>query len=245
MLNSIVHGDAMELIKELQDESIDLVVTDPPYNIGGGNKRTKVGNKLVSNKEAWGKWDIFGVDEYDIFIFNILEECYRVLKDGGSLYFFTAREMNGYFCNYATRKVGFHYNNSIAMVKSNPLPSFSKSNYRNAFELAFFVSKGKPSALNFLSQKRMHNVYYHQIGSTKETKHPTEKPVNLFKKLILVSSNEEDVVLDPFMGSGTTAIASMQTNRNYIGFEMDDEYIEEINKRIKKEESKMNQTSLF
>ena len=91
----------------------------------------------------------------------------------------------------------------------------------------------------------MHNVYYHQIGSTKETKHPTEKPVNLFKKLILVSSNEGDVVLDPFMGSGTTAIASMQTNRNYIGFEMDDEYIEEINKRIKKEESKMNQTSLF
>ena len=153
--------------------------------------------------------------------------------------------MNGYFCNYATRKVGFHYNNSIAMVKSNPLPSFAKSNYRNAFELAFFVSKGKPSALNFLSQKRMHNVYYHQIGSTKETKHPTEKPVNLFKKLILLSSNEEDFVLDPFMGSGTTAIASMQTNRNYIGFEMDDEYIEEINKRIKKEESKMNQTSLF
>ena len=131
------------------------------------------------------------------------------------------------------------------MVKCNPLPSFNKSNYRNAFELAFFVSKGKPNTLNFLSQQRMHNVYYHQIGSTKETKHPTEKPIKLFKRLISISSNEKDTVFDPFMGSGTTAIASMQTRRNYIGFEMDDNYIEAINKRIQNEKDKMNQMNLF
>lgn len=241
----LINDDCLSVIAGIPDSSIDLVITDPPYNIGSDDKRTKVGNKIVSNKEAWGKWDSYEEDEYNEFIFFVLQEIYRILSDGGALYFFTAREKNGYFCEYATKQIGFNYQNTIAIVKQNPIPQFSKRNYRSAFELAFYVSKGKLKTFNFLGQGTMVNAHQYIIGSLKQSSHPTEKPLSIIKILVNVSSNEGDLVFDPFSGSGTTGVASVIYERDFLGVEIDEEYYKESYQRINNALQGTKQETLF
>jgi DNA modification methylase len=229
--NKIYLMDCVKGIKDIANESVDLIITDPPYNIGQNNKRTKVGNVIMTNKEAWGEWDNYDPAEFEIFFVTYLKECFRILKRGGVMYCFSAREDNGFYIHKAV-DIGFNYLNSLCIVKDNPLPQFTKTNYRSAFELCFYVCKGdKPTTFNFISQKECINVYRYLIGR-KDTKHPTEKPLNFFKKLIKISSNEGDLVFDGFMGSGTTAVASKQLNRNFLGFEINDKYLAMANKRL-------------
>jgi DNA modification methylase len=215
--------DCIEGMKQLPDNSVDLIVTDPPYNIGQKNKRTKVGNVIMTNKEAWGQWDDIDPLEFENFFTSYLKECYRILKTGGSMYCFTAREDNGYYAHKAVG-IGFTYLNTIAIIKKNPLPHFSKTNFRSAFELCFYVCKGdKPKTFNFVSQQECVNTFEYLIG-VKDSEHPTEKPLNFVKRLLRISSNADDIIFDGFMGSGTTAIAAKQLGRNFIGFEISEEY---------------------
>lgn len=230
-LNKIHNMDCMNGIKEIPNESVDLIITDPPYNIGQENKRTKVKNVIMSNKEAWGEWDDYDPLEFEEFFVSYLKECFRILKKGGVMYCFSAREDNGYYIHKSV-DIGFTYLNSLCIVKNNPLPHFSKTNYRSAFELCFYVCKGeKPKTFNFISQQECINVYHYLIG-IKDTEHPTEKPLNFFKRLIKISSNEGDLVFDGFMGSGTTAVAAKQLNRDFIGFEISKDYLAMSDKRL-------------
>jgi DNA modification methylase len=222
--------DCLEGLKQLSAESVDLVVTDPPYNIAADHRRTKQGNQIMSTKEAWGEWDSYHPFDYDLMMLTVMSECYRILKPGGSLYLFTARQDNGFFVRKAVER-GFTYQNQLALLKRNPLPHFSQTNWRSAFELCLYVSKGKPKTFHFLSQAECVNVYPYPIP-TKETAHPTEKPLAFIKRLIQVSSNEGELVVDPFMGSGTTAVACQQLNRQFIGFERIAEYVQMAQGRL-------------
>lgn len=234
LFNQIHCLDVFEGLQFIEDESVDLVVTDPPYNIGQDNKITKVGDTLMSNNEAFGDWDNRTPDEFLDFFCGYLRECYRILKPGGSIYFFSSREDNGYFIHYAN-KIGFKTLNVLAIIKENPLPSFSMAGYRNAFELCAFMCKGeRPKTFNFISQQQCINTYHYLIG-IKDTKHPTEKPLGFFKRIIKISSNEKDIVYDGFMGSGTTALACKQLNRNYLGTEKNAEYIKMAEQRLQQE----------
>ncbi len=223
--------DALEGLSRLEPKSVDLVVTDPPYNIASTSKTTVRHGKIVSTMEAWGAWDCLHPFDHDVLIAQVISQCYRVLKPGGALYMFTAREDSGFFVRRAVER-GFTYRNQVVMVKKNPLPSFAKSNYRSGFEICFYVSKGKPATFNFISQPECVNVYAH---ATKHrlTDHPTEKPLGMIRRLVLVSSNEGDLVLDPFMGSGTTAVAAKQTGRHFLGFDTSPEYVAMANRRLK------------
>ena len=122
--------------------------------------------------------------------------------------------------------------------KTNPTPQFRKVNYLSACEFAYIGSKGNGSwTFNFGYQTEMHNFYETPNASIYGvTEHPTEKPVSLFKHFIEVHSNKGDVVLDPFMGSGTTGVACKATERKFIGFEKDEKYFEMAKKRINKNE---------
>ena len=229
--NKIHHIDAIEGLKRLPDASVDLIITDPPYNIASKDKSTMQRGKIVSTMQAWGAWDHFHPFDYDILIMSVISECYRVLKPGGALYMFTAREQNGYFVRQAVTR-GFVYRNQLAMVKKNPLPSFSKANYRSAFEICMYLTKGKPKLFNFVSQQECKNIF--AFSNTRRlTKHPTEKPLELIKLLVRVSSNGGDLVLDPFMGSGTSAVAAKGLGREFLGFELEREYIKMANERLK------------
>ena len=229
--NRIHRIDAIEGLRRIPDASVDLVLTDPPYNIAARNKSTMQGGRIVSTMQAWGAWDHFHPFDYDILILSVISECFRILKPGGALYMCTAREQNGYFVRKAVQR-GFLYRNQLAMVKKNPLPSLSKSNWRSAFEACLYVTKGKPRTFNFVSQAECKNVF-HYANSRRETKHPTEKPLSFINLIVRVSSNEGDLVLDPFIGSGTTAVAAKALGRAFLGFELEREYIEMANQRLK------------
>ena len=229
-VNKVYLLDCLEGLKKLEENSIDLIITDPPYNIANSKKLTKVGNKIVSTQEAWGKWDVYHPFEYDLLIMNVLSQCYRVLKEGGVFYMFTANEDTGYFIRKAIQR-GFMLRNMLSIVKKNPLPSFAKKNWRHGFELCMYLTKGKTKTFNFLSQQDCINYYQHALGR-KDTKHPTEKPLPFIMRLVQVSSNKNDVVLDPFMGSGTTAVAATKLGRRFVGFETNPEYMQMIHTRL-------------
>ena len=229
-INQIQQRDAIEGLKSLPDNSIDLVVTDPPYNIASRTRATLQDGKIVSTMVAWGAWDTFVPFDYDILIRQLISEAYRVLKPNGSFYMFTAREQNGHYVRLAVER-GFTYRNQLVMIKKNPLPSFAKSNWRSGFEICMYLTKGKPAAFNFLSQQECVNTFAY-ANSRKQTKHPTEKPLAFIKRLVDVSSRPGDVVLDPFMGSGTTAVAARELGRKFVGFDTSEEYVAMARNRL-------------
>ena len=230
-LNRIHRMDAFEGMAQLPDNSVDLIVTDPPYNIASAQRLIVQRGVLMSTQEAWGRWDTFHPFDYDLFIQRVLSACYRVLKPGGALYMFTAREDNGYFVHKAVQR-GFTYRNQLVMVRKSPLPSLAKKNFRSGYEVCLYITKGKPGTFNFLSQAECNNVYPY-ASNFKRTEHPTEKPLEVIRRLVLVSSQPGDLVLDPFMGSGTTAVACVQTGRRFVGFEKEPEYVRMAKERFK------------
>ncbi len=243
MINKIHPIDALEGLKKLKTNSVDLIITDPPYNIASGNALTIQQGKLKSTKDAWGQWDIHHPFDYDVFMCQVIIECYRVLRPGGSFYMFTAQEDNGYFIRQAVKK-GFQLRRVMAMVKKNPLPSMSKRNWRSSFELCMYMTKPssgknagyKDVTFNFLSQQDCINVFQYANGR-KHTKHPTEKPQAFIELLVNISSNPGDVALDPFMGGGTTAAAAKKLGRKFIGFELNPEYIQMAENRLEQIDS--------
>ena len=234
-LNRIHQIDAIEGLRRLPDASVDLVVTDPPYNIAAADRITMKSGTPMSTQKAWGAWDSFHPFDFDVLIMQVISECFRVLKPGGAFYMFTAREQNGYFVRKAVER-GFVYRNQLVMAKKNPLPSLSKSNWRSAFEVCMYLTKGKPGVFNFVSQAECKNVF-HYSNTRRATKHPTEKPLDLIKLIVQVSSNEGDLVLDPFMGSGTTAVAAQDLKRVFLGFDLERDYIEMARARLGKRSS--------
>lgn len=246
--NTIHRIDAFEGLAYIPEASVDLIVTDPPYSIASRSGRTFHKGVAVSTLERFGSWDVFRHPfDYEVFMNRGISEYYRVLRPGGSLYMFTAVEDNGRFIQQAVRR-GFEKRNVIAAVKKNPVPSLSRKNWRNGFESCFYVVKPPASCrqkkmggskkrttpkytFNFISQQECVNVFHYALGK-KATDHPTEKPLALIQRLVRVSSNPGDLVLDPFMGSGTTAVAAKMLGRAYLGFETDPRYVAMARQRL-------------
>lgn len=231
-LNRVHQLDAFEGLSQLPDCSVDLVVTDPPYGIASPSRTTIRKGEVMSTKRAWGAWDTFAHPfDYDVMILRLISECYRVLKPGGALYMYLARENCGYFIRHAVAR-GFTYRNELALVKTTPLPSLHKKNWRSAFELCMYMVKGpRPATFNFVSQRECTNTYPH-ASRVRHTDHPTEKPLEMIRRIVRVSSHPGDLVLDPFMGSGTTAAACVETGRRFVGFETSGEYVRMAEARI-------------
>ena len=229
-VNRIHQMDAIEGMRKLDAESVDLIVTDPPYNIASKNRKTIRHGELVTTEQAFGSWDTLHPFDHDVLIMTVLSESYRVLKPGGALYMFLAAQDSGHFIRKAVER-GFTYRSQIAMAKTNPLPSFYKNAWRTSYDLCMYLTKGKIRTFNFLEQCEMVNVFRYAITS-KATTHPTEKPLELIERFIRVSSKPGDLVLDPFMGSGTTAVAAKKLGRRFVGFEREKEYVQMARKRL-------------
>lgn len=235
-LDRIHKVDALEGLRQLEANSVSLVLTDPPYNVASASRQTIRHGKVMSTMKAWGQWDSYDPYDYNLWICQVISQCFRVLKPGGSLYMFTARDDNGFFLRRAVER-GFSYRNQLVIVKKNPLPSLAKSNWRSGFEIAFYVTKGKPAVFNFPAlQSEGINVYHHPVRD-RLTDHPTEKPLKLMERIILASSNLGDLVVDPFAGSGTTLIAAKSLGRRFVGFDTHAEYVRMATDRIHKTSS--------
>ncbi len=221
-------GDCLEVLKDIPDKSIDLIVMDPPYQIsatnGGGsvNKVKKLSESLKDLVDA----DI--TEGYDIEKFNT--EFIRVMKDINIYIWCNKAQIPDYFNFYVNKhKCKFDI---ITWNKNNALPTYSNK-YLSDTEYLLYFKKGKGHC--FPQSYEDAKTYYLAPINHKDKKkwgHPTIKPLDLTKKVIRNSSREGELVLDPFMGSGTTGLACKQLNRNFIGIEINKEYYDLAERRI-------------
>lgn len=218
----LLQGDCLELMQSIPDCSVDLVVSDVPYHIiSGGCTNNAVYFESIPTNVYAKQGKIF--KHNDIEFSEWLPSVYRVLKDNSHCYFMVnGRNLKD--LQTEAEKVGFKYQNLLVWDKGNCTPN---RYYLNACEFILFLRKGNAKNINNLGSKTIIS-----IPNVRNKSHPTEKPVDLMKILIENSSNENDIVLDMFMGSGSTGVACKNTNRNFIGIELDKNYFEIAKRRI-------------
>ena len=221
----LIKGNSLELLKEIPSDSVDLVVTDPPYKMNhstGGCTSTGMKDRWKGNIKAGNTVMDF---ETNVDFQDWIPEVYRVLKDGSHCYIFCNDKNMQELLNAAT-DIGFKESNILVWIKNNSTPN---RYYMKNLEFVVFLYKGKAKPINNMGSKCA--VEVRNING-KDKFHPTEKPVELLKSYILNSSQEGDVVLDCFMGSGSTGVACKETGRDFIGFEIKDNFFEIAKKRI-------------
>lgn len=252
-VNKIFQGDCLKILADLPDNLIDLVITDPPFNVM--NKEDLKFNHRTDITQGVEFDQFSSYEDYLQFIDNWIKLIVQKMRSNSSLYVFFAIQYLTDLMKLCL-KYGLKYKGVLVWHKTNPAPKIRKSGYVSSTESILFMVKGKPT-FNFLGQNKMHNLIEMPICMGKErlknkneknkkgkyaTLHPTQKPLELFKHFILVSSNINDLVCDPFVGTGTANIACRMLNRYCIGIELDKNYashaIERLNKiKVKKQKS--------
>lgn len=225
-------GNCIDLLKNIPTGSINQIFADPPYNLSGTNFQTVRSGKFTTCDK--GEWDI--VENIDVFNEAWIRECIRILTDDGTIW------ISGTLHNHPSvgiilRKLKLWVINDIIWFKKNAAPLLSKNRLAPSTELIWVASKTKKYYFDYDTAKminggkQMRNLW--EINAQKHlTTHPTEKPEILLERIILLGSKEGDVILDPFLGSGTTAVVAKRLKRNFIGFEINSEYFDIAKHRI-------------
>ena len=227
-LNKIYNEDCLEGMKRIPDGSVDLIVTDPPYliNYKTGYRKDKAHrfNDVILN------------DDNEQLITDYVKECYRILKEDSAMYLFCSSHKVDFF-KKELEKV-FSIKNMIIWVKNNHTAGDLESAFGRKYEIVFLVNKGQRK----FNGERLTDIWEFPRVSGDGQLHQNQKPIELIKRCVMKHSNVGDVVFDGFMGSGTTAAAALDTNRNYIGFELDEYYFNVAEKRLK---NHTTQTDIF
>jgi len=234
---TIYHGDCREILPQLG--SVDLVLTDPPYNISKLNDnrdRSKLTSTIMRRTSPlrydFGEWDNMDRQQFLDFTSDWLSLTCDELRNGGTIIsFFNKEDVS--FLGWVSKPLGIRTRTIISWHKTNPVPSFRKVNYLSACEFLWVGSKGDEAwTFNFGYQRDMHNFFETQNASGYSvTEHPTEKPPKLMDWLINTHTNPSDLILDPFLGSGTTCFCAKKLNRYSIGIEIEEKYCEIAAKR--------------
>ena len=228
----LVKGNCIESLDLIDSNSVNLIFADPPYNLSGeSNQTVKSGKMVTCNK---GKWDI--ISNIHEFNESWIKACIRVLRDDGTLW------ISGTLHNHPSvgvilKKLNLWIINDLIWFKRNASPLLSRNRFVPSTELIWLASKSKKYYFDYETAKRLGNGkqmrnLWEIKAERHKTIHPTEKPETLLERVILIGSKENDTVLDPFMGSGTTGIVSKRLNRNFIGIEIDDGYFKIAKERI-------------
>lgn len=222
-------GDCFDLLNNIKDKSVDLILTDPPYNIAkySTGNITLPGRSALNNDLA--KWDEVPVEPH-----QLVENFKRILKPKGNIFVFTTYNLIGKWHEAFDNE--FDTFQFMVWHKTNPAPKIYKNGFLNSCELIVCMWD-KGHNWNFSNQNEMHNFIETPIcmGSErlKYPKHPTQKPLKLLEHIIKIASSEGDMVLDPFMGVGSTGIAAKKLNRRFIGIELEKEYYKATERRFK------------
>jgi site-specific DNA-methyltransferase (adenine-specific)/modification methylase len=219
-VDSIICGDCLEVMKDFPDNSVDLVLTDPPYNVS--TKDIDKGNGIL--RQDFGEWDRGYEPEPHIL------EWDRVLTDNGQVYAFCGDGLIGEYRQSFNALFGFF--KLLVMWRSNPCPQFRKRTYVQSSQYICWTRRGDYT-FNFIAQNKMHNCFEYRFteNNTKEG-HPNQKDLAVVGKFIHVSTNEGNLILDPFCGSGTTCVAAKMLGRHYIGIDISEKYCQIARKRV-------------
>ena len=244
----ILVGDCIELMNSLPECSVDLIFADPPYNLQLKNELHRPDNSRVDAvNDHWDQFESFRA--YDEFTNAWLAAARRILKKDGAIWVIGSYH-NIFRVGNAMQNLGFWILNDIIWHKSNPMPNFKGTRFTNAHETIIWASKNHNSKYNFnyhamksLNEGiQMRSDWYIPICSGGERIkdsngnkiHSTQKPEALLYRVLLSSSKKDDIILDPFFGTGTTGAVAKKLGRNFIGLEREDIYINAAKKRIKK-----------
>jgi site-specific DNA-methyltransferase (adenine-specific) len=246
--NQIIHGNCIEVLGTLPENSVDVVFADPPYNLQLRNELYRPDtSKVEAVNDGWDKFDDFKA--YDEFTHKWLRASHRVLKDTGTIWVIGSYH-NIYRVGTIMQDLGFWILNDVLWIKKNPMPNFRGVRFTNAHEIMIWAQKKKGAKYTFnhhamkaLNEDlQMRSDWRHwelplttgkqRIKHNGTKAHSTQKPEALLYRVILSSSNVGDVILDPFFGSGTTGAVAKKLGRSWIGIEQDKNYVKVAQKRI-------------
>lgn len=231
----LINDDTFNALEKFEEKTFDMIFADPPYFLSN-NGITCSGGKMVSvNKGNWDK--SVSIKEKHEFNKNWIKECYRVLKDNGTIWI-SGTLHNIYSIGMALEEEGFKIINNITWQKTNPPPNLACKTFTHSTETILWARKDlKKNKYTFNydlmkelnDNKQMKDVWTTSLtkpSEKKQGKHPTQKPLEILNRIILASTKENDLILDPFCGSSTTGIAAIKLNRRYIGIDNEKEYLD-------------------
>ena len=234
----LFNRDCIAAMKDIEDGSIDLIVTDPPYNLGNfmKNRDTNL-HKMRDNFFATAGWDDMEFDEWTQSMDAFFESSSRIMKKGGSMIAFMAIIKVETIIQLA-EKHGFYYKTTGIWHKTNPMPRNMNLHFVSSTEACvYFTYKTRTGTFNN-NGRVLHDFVETSVtpnSERKHGKHPTQKPESLIQHFTDILSNEDDWILDPFMGSGTTGVVAKRTGRNFVGVELDEDYFQIAKARIEEE----------
>lgn len=238
----LIYDDTFNALKQFENKTFDMIFADPPYFLSNGGI-TCSGGKMVSVNK--GLWDTaLSVKEKHEFNKKWIKECYRTLKDTGTIWI-SGTLHNIYSIGMALEEEGFKIINNITWQKTNPPPNLACKTFTHSTETILWAKKDlKKNKYTFNYElmkeingdKQMKDVWTTSLtkpSEKKQGKHPTQKPLEILERIILASTKENDLVLDPFCGSSTTGVAATKLNRRYVGIDNEKEYLELSIRRYK------------
>jgi site-specific DNA-methyltransferase (adenine-specific) len=257
-LDQVLLGECVEVLNSLPPESVDLVFADPPYNLQLRQDLRRPNLSLVDRvDDAWDQFADFAA--YDAFTRAWLNACRRVLKRTGTLWVIGSYH-NIYRVGAILQELDYWILNNVAWIKQNPMPNFRGVRFTNAHESLIWAQKehGAQYTFNHHAMKslnedlQMRSDWYlplctgrERVKFNGEKAHPTQKPEALLYRVILSSSNEGDVVLDPFFGTGTTGAVARRLKRRWIGVELDPHYVDIARQRIENTPAGVEDPEIF
>ena len=231
----LINEDTFKAIKRFEDKSVNMIFADPPYFLSNNGITCNAGKMVSVNK---GKWDTaLSLKEKHNFNKKWIKECYRVLKDDGTIWI-SGTLHNIYSIGMALEEEGFKIINNITWQKTNPPPNLACKSFTHSTETILWAKKDIKKVkytFNYSLMKELNNnkqmkdVWTTSLtkrSEKKEGKHPTQKPLAILDKIIMSSTREGDLVLDPFCGSSTTGISAIKLNRRFIGIDNEKEYLD-------------------
>ena len=232
---ALICGDAIAALRMLPTGSADLIFADPPYGLSDGGTTVQSGKRVVVDKGTWDVWPTLG--HFHHFNREWLRACQRVLKPSGTIWVSGTRHAI-FSIGYAMQDLGFNILNTISWFKPNAPPNLGCRTITESCEYVIWAAprEVKPLAHVFnykamrkvAGNKQLRDMWEIPPPGPKEKrhgKHPTQKPLALLERIIAASSLPDDVVIDPFCGSGTTGVAALKSNRRFIGIDMEPGYI--------------------
>jgi len=236
----LLKGDCISILNLARENSVDMIFADPPYFLSNGGITCHAGKMVSVNKGGWDRSK--GVSENHKFTLEWLRACQRVLKPNGTIWVSGTTHII-YSVGFAMQELGYKILNDIIWYKRNAPPNLSCRYFTHSTEVIIWAAKNAKSRHYFnyklmkdINQgKQMRNVWEISAPLAEEKKfgkHPTQKPVELLRRILLASTREGDLVLDPFCGSSTTGVTAVLLKRKYVGIDLDEEYLSLSKNRI-------------